>query len=294
MRNQGDGWTYSVDFVTRLLDQHRAGQEPRRDGASSATDEPALDGYPVLARRLGERTAQLHLALATASTDNLAFAPEAIGAGEPAAWRAKVLAEVEQTLDRLAAAIETIPPAARASADRIVAARDRLAQALPAAAVPSGQKIRTHGDYHLGQVLIHNNDFLIIDFEGEPARSLDERRAKQSPLRDVAGMLRSFAYAGAAALDKVAAEGVERERIEPVAASWERVTREAFLDAYRRTVAGSALLPDFDAAAPLLRLFELEKAAYELRYELENRPSWAGIPLRGLEGLLGLLAIEAR
>jgi maltose alpha-D-glucosyltransferase/alpha-amylase len=150
----------------------------------------------------------------------------------------------------------------------------------------SGTKIRHHGDYHLGQVLIRDNDFVIIDFEGEPARPFNERRQKHSPLRDVAGMLRSFSYVAAAALERVPAEGPERERLAAFAAAWESVARRAFLTGYRDTVAASTLLPDFDAAAPLLRLFELEKALYELRYEIENRPTWIEIPLRGLAELV--------
>jgi maltose alpha-D-glucosyltransferase/alpha-amylase len=155
----------------------------------------------------------------------------------------------------------------------------------------AGQRIRHHGDYHLGQVLVDaNGDYAIIDFEGEPARPLVERRARHSALRDVAGMLRSFGYAAAAALTAVAAGATPRAR----GAAWERVSREAFLAGY---FAGPDVLGDGYVRADylpasrahadaLLRVFELEKLFYELRYEVRNRPDWLPIPLRGLTALL--------
>ena len=150
-----------------------------------------------------------------------------------------------------------------------------------------GRVIRTHGDYHLGQVLKTRDGFVIIDFEGEPARPLAERRAKLSPLRDVAGMLRSLDYAAHA----VAFRRPEADRARALAAltAWEKLAREAFLDGYRRAVAGSAapLVPesesDFRRACAA---FELEKAGYELRYELDNRPDWVAIPLAGITRIL--------
>jgi maltose alpha-D-glucosyltransferase/alpha-amylase len=140
---------------------------------------------------------------------------------------------------------------------------------------------RYHGDYHLGQVLVSGNDFVIIDFEGEPARSFDERRAKSSPLRDVAGMLRSFNYAHWSALRQGAQSVEELERLEPAAREWELATRQAFLQGYS-SAAGEAVALD----KGLLALFELEKALYELRYELNNRVDWAQVPLQGVLTLL--------
>ncbi len=150
---------------------------------------------------------------------------------------------------------------------------------------PQGVKIRIHGDYHLGQVLVTRNDFVIIDFEGEPGHSLEERRAKHSPLRDVAGMLRSFSYVQHSALRNVAHDEAEMARLAPLAQAWETESAQRFSGGVRCGVArGKAprrpmSLP---AGSGLLGLFELEKALYELRYELGNRPGWAGIPLQGI------------
>jgi maltose alpha-D-glucosyltransferase/alpha-amylase len=136
----------------------------------------------------------------------------------------------------------------------------------------------------LGQVLVTGNDFVIIDFEGEPARSFEERRAKSSPLRDVAGMLRSFNYARWSALRRIAQNADELERLEPAVREWERASRETFLTSYANTLASVNAARPIDTA--LLDLFELEKALYELRYELNNRPDWVQVPLQGLATLL--------
>ena len=147
----------------------------------------------------------------------------------------------------------------------------------------SGLKIRQHGDYHLGQVLLQRNDFIIVDFEGEPARSLAERRAKSSPLRDVASMLRSFNYARHTAMQRCALESREDcHKWESHLEGWERETRTAFLDAYDGPAQARGLYTSLDEMRPLLALFETQKMLYELRYELRNRPDWAGIPLSGL------------
>jgi len=141
----------------------------------------------------------------------------------------------------------------------------------------AGKIVRTHGDYHLGQTLWADDTWVIIDFEGEPMRSLAERRRKRSPLRDVAGMLRSFAYAASAA---------ELLRGTPAPEGWEEQAREQFLDGYLATV-DPTLLPSGQVAIErLLAVFELEKAVYELRYELDNRPEWVRIPVAGIQRLM--------
>jgi trehalose synthase-fused probable maltokinase len=140
-----------------------------------------------------------------------------------------------------------------------------------------GRVIRTHGDYHLGQTMLADRGWVILDFEGEPARSLPERRRKRSPLRDVAGMLRSFSYAASAgAIQRGAAP----------AQGWEARVRDEFMAGYLETVDGSLLPPGTGAVERLLAVFELEKAVYELRYELDNRPDWVGIPVAGISRLL--------
>jgi maltose alpha-D-glucosyltransferase/alpha-amylase len=166
----------------------------------------------------------------------------------------------------------------------------RIAEA--ASAAPAHWKTRLHGDMHLGQVLIRRDDFVLIDFEGEPQRSFEERRRKHSALRDVAGLLRSFDYARHTALRQMAASPAELERLAPLARRWERQVREAFVAEYGEVAIGGGLYADaagFAAVQPLLGLFELEKALYELRYEIDNRPDWIGVPLAGIAALAGLV-----
>ncbi len=152
---------------------------------------------------------------------------------------------------------------------------------------PSSARIRVHGDYHLGQVLWSESDYYILDFEGEPARPLEERRRKESPLKDVAGMLRSFSYAAHAALfahsDR---RSGEFDRLEPWTRAWIRWTSGAFLRGYLAAAGSAPFIPrDTGQRAALLDLFLIDKALYELQYELNNRPDWVRIPLRGLEEL---------
>ncbi len=231
------------------------------------------DPFAAEAMELGQTTAALHRALAT-PTDDPAFAPRDATAADVARWAGATRRSVEQgfeLLERLAPKLDARSGSlARALSGRRIdafAKLDAIVQSLggPAAA---GVLSRHHGDYHLGQVLRTDHEWMIIDFEGEPARPLAERRALNSPARDVAGMLRSFAYAAATAASH---DEADRER----AAQWESMTRDAFLAGYG------------DASAPaLIALFELEKLFYELAYELNNRPTWAWIPLTGIEKML--------
>jgi maltose alpha-D-glucosyltransferase / alpha-amylase len=150
-----------------------------------------------------------------------------------------------------------------------------------------GPKTRVHGDYHLGQVLLVQNDFVITDFEGEPARPLAERARKQSPLKDVAGMLRSFDYALSAALFQFTTERSDvRERVEAAGRQWRTQAAHAFLDGYDEIARAGMLASPRAEANGLLELFVLEKALYELGYEADNRPGWLGIPLHGLLEIL--------
>jgi maltose alpha-D-glucosyltransferase/alpha-amylase len=150
-----------------------------------------------------------------------------------------------------------------------------------------GLRIRCHGDYHLGQVLVTEGDVIILDFEGEPARPIEERRAKASPLRDVAGMLRSFSYATLTALNiATAARPEDRERLAPWADLWETWVSAAFLRAYRAAVDGQPLLPRDEAFDALLQMFVIDKTFYELGYELNSRPEWVQVPLAGLAAAL--------
>jgi maltose alpha-D-glucosyltransferase/alpha-amylase len=188
----------------------------------------------------------------------------------------------------LKSGLAQVPEATRKIADTVLAAQDRLI-ARVASFIPlqaNGLKTRYHGDFHLGQALLTKNDFLIIDFEGEPGRAFDERRAKQPPMRDVAGMLRSFNYARWSALRGFVAGSVDFERLAPLVRAWEIEVRQAFVSAYNTAAAQRLSAGPLQSGQGLLGLFELEKALYELRYELANRPDWVAIPLNGIIELL--------
>ncbi|RZL66420.1 MAG: maltose alpha-D-glucosyltransferase [Variovorax sp.] len=277
--NQGDGWEYTLGYVERFLEECRT---------TSDAPLPALEahgGFLALAATLGERTAQLHQALALRSGD-AAFDPEPLEAADVTAFRERATREATNTMALLRANLTQLPAAVQEDAERLLRQQDALLARISTldTAAPVGLKTRYHGDYHLGQVLVSGNDFVIIDFEGEPARTFDERRAKSSALRDVAGMLRSFNYARWSGLRRVAQSAEEVERLEPVAREWEAATRDAFLAAYLDTMAGGAQATPVDKS--LLDLFELEKALYELRYELNNRVDWAQVPLQGVLALI--------
>ncbi len=286
--NQGDGWDHTLSYVQRFLEEVlTAAGGPT--GVHDALE--AHGGFLALIAILGQRTAELHRALALRTGDP-AFDPEPLTQDDIAAFRKRAAAETRSTLDLLRERVAQLPPGTQADAQSVLEASQTLQSRITAAAsnVSEGLKTRYHGDYHLGQVLVTGNDFAIIDFEGEPARSFDERREKSSPLRDVAGMLRSFNYARWSALRHVAKQADEVARLDPVASAWEQATREAFLSAYADTMGSAESSP---AAGPvtalneeLLALFELEKAMYELRYELNNRPDWAQVPLQGILTLL--------
>ncbi len=228
VENQGDVWTATVDQLARLL-------ESSSDDAAAADNKIAtmVERMEVLAQRVAE----LHAALARRSGD-VAFDPEPATAADVAQWTAAVQADCVQTLQRLAQPHDSWTAAQTALAAQVVAAapvlRQRIADADTGMAPPH-LKTRLHGDLHLGQVLIVQDDFLLIDFEGEPQRSFDERRAKHSALRDVAGLLRSFDYARHTALHQTAQSAVDQERLAPLAARWVEQVRSAFLQAYGRS-----------------------------------------------------------
>jgi trehalose synthase-fused probable maltokinase len=266
------------------------------DLAATPTPEGVCDlngAYIDSAHVLGRRTAELHLALAADAADQ-AFAPEPWTREDTARLVADAAGQIARARALLDAAPAGVTPDLAATArdlvDRAHATLDaRYGAAGGGAPAGTASRIRVHGDYHLGQVLWSEGDFYLLDFEGEPARPLEERRLKESPLKDVAGMLRSFSYAAHAALAaQTAARGADAGRLEPWSRVWERWTGASFLKGYL-AVAGDASFLPADAAqrAALLDLFLLDKALYELNYELNNRPEWARIPLRGLSEWLG-------
>ncbi len=277
--SQGDGWSYTQSYLERFL-------ELLRDAPAEEVPSDVHGGYIALMQTLGVRTGELHLALARRTGQN-AFDPEPLGPDDITGHRRQATDEAQSTFALLESRLAGLPEAARFEARALLERRDSVLGRIDACTegTHTGLRIRYHGDYHLGQVLVTRNDFVIIDFEGEPARSFEERRAKRSPLRDVAGMLRSFNYAKWSAMRRVAQSPDDFARLAPHAARWESETRNAFLSAYDETTRGSGLY-DTLVGDRLLSLFELEKALYELRYELGNRPDWAQIPIDGILGLL--------
>ncbi|MGE4056502.1 MAG: putative maltokinase, partial [Vicinamibacterales bacterium] len=243
--------------------------------------------YLKSANTLGRRTAAMHLALGEG--EDAAFAPEPLDADALMALAADMTRRADAIFDLLQAKGGTLSEVVQARADAVLEARPALVgrfQDLSTLA-HAGQRIRIHGDYHLGQVLRTEEDFVILDFEGEPARPLAERRGKHSPLKDVAGMVRSFSYAAHAALFTSSVHSTDSySKLEPWAETWQHWAAESFLNGYRAMVKHSTLLPEGDDFCVLLHAFTLDKALYELGYELNNRPDWVRIPLVGILRLL--------
>jgi maltokinase len=243
-----------------------------RDGWDLAVSEDGEDPDRLLERLddLGTVTGRMHSVLGSDSSDP-AFAPD-----EPSdEGLALITATVDEEIERIFKGLPDDDERLRPITGRSQDVRERLGS-LSRIGV-GGRIIRTHGDYHLGQVLLTDRGWVVLDFEGEPARTLPQRRQKRSPLRDVAGMLRSFAY--------VAAAG-EILGTRPMPGDWEERARMAFLDGYFREVDPNLLPPSQEATDKLLSVFELEKAVYELNYEINNRPDWVGIPVASIARLL--------
>jgi maltose alpha-D-glucosyltransferase/alpha-amylase len=275
--NQGDGWSYVTEYLKRYLEVNRT---------APTTDTPPVnthDAHIALIRVLATRTAELHRALATPST-NPDFNPEPLTAADVAGYCQRARSEVRETLAALSANLEQLAVPDREKAAAVLAQSAAMLAVIDAYAqgTPRGRRIRVHGDYHLGQVLLTRNDFVIIDFEGEPGRGLEQRRAKQSCLRDVSGMLRSFSYVQLSAVRQFAHDDAQFAKLGALARAWELEARAAFLAAYDDTARDADLYESLDLRSGILGLFEIEKAFYELRYELGNRPSWAGIALQGI------------
>jgi maltose alpha-D-glucosyltransferase/alpha-amylase len=269
--NQGDAWA----AVTQALGQSLL--------------EGNGDGVAWIGSILGQRTAEMHKAFAVETSDT-AFAVEPLQPADVASWAAEAVVETRNLLDQLQNGLSRLSPSARAIAEEVLAERYNLIDRLEAASSmqPSGGRSRIHGDYHLGQVLVTDGDVMIIDFEGEPRRSLAERRAKSTPLRDVAGMLRSFHYAAWTALNRYAEErGEVPDAVRARADQWRSDMSADFVGAYETHIAGASSYPTDPAFADALSgLFLIHKAIYEVGYELANRPDWVEIPLSGIRDLL--------
>jgi maltose alpha-D-glucosyltransferase/alpha-amylase len=288
-----DGWTWTLGALRVFYGDVGAHPLGRAGEPAPAAVVGLAGSYLASVRRLGEVTGELHAALASDAGDP-AFAPEPVTPEDLAAWQAAVETEVTRGLAGLRAAGRAAGTDHGPTIERLLRAADavhaRVADAIGRLGEVPLWKTRVHGDYHLGQVLRvagEADDFVVLDFEGEPARPLAARRAKQSPLRDVAGMLRSFTYASYAGLFEAAGDDREARRLlEPWQAAWERAVADSYLEGYLGATVerGLVLIPARrDVVGLALSVFCLERAAYELNYELNNRPSWLPIPLAALE-----------
>lgn len=305
--NQGDGWQHAIEELRRYFDRASArmyGPDPvPPDGRpllqlADAVPPPAaletIGSYLQAARSLGRRTAQMHLALA--DTNDPAFVPESLTEQDMVHLRDEIQTQANRALTTLKDNFPNLPEEVTTSANKLLELGGpfvrQLAQDRPT--VPSAMKTRVHGDYHLGQVLWVDNDYILLDFEGEPTRTVEERRAKFSPVRDVAGMLRSYHYAAYAGLFAFTQNRPDDfARLAPWADLWQQWTSAAFLRAYLDEAGEAAFLPrDRTELETLLNQFTLAKAFYELVYELNNRPQWVRIPLSGILALLEFSAQE--
>jgi maltose alpha-D-glucosyltransferase/alpha-amylase len=285
LSNQGDAWEWTQNNLERAL----------RDELADAISEQeqhynALGELKDFAGMLGQRLGEMHQILA-AATDNPDFAPQVTSAKDAQACGKDVAAQVEHALKLLKQHQGNLGASDQKLVTRLLDNKKTIlshVQDLAKKAV-GGLRIRVHGDLHLGQVLVIKGDAYLIDFEGEPARPLSERRGKHSPYKDVSGVLRSFDYAAAMTINvhnvdhSPEAEAARRR----VAERYLGEAREAFVEAYRRAAASlEHAWQDPEGADAALALFGLEKAAYEVAYEAENRPTWLPVPLHGLYGLL--------
>ena len=314
VQNEGDGWQWTLDELSRYYDTCATCPMPESVGSfpTFTSDSPTpglalehaglyLDGAALL----GRRTAEMHIALAT-PTENAAFRAEPFSSDNLAADATRIETQILRSLEALRRGMTALPVGGAETSDNestsdsaalvLSQRRDLISRArMLTAVVPeaAGRRIRIHGDYHLGQTLRAKADFVILDFEGEPARTLEERRTKQSPLKDVAGMLRSFSYAAYAGLGAFTQRHPpnnpnDAKNLETWTTLWLNAVSTEFLRAYKTAIAENpGLIPAPAQAQALLNAYMLEKALYELLYELNNRPAWVRIPLVGIRGIVG-------
>ncbi len=299
--NEGDAWQFTLDDLERYFERVLV-QRPTSDpvpvpeqglvaltqGVPEPLTEELLGGYLESARMLGQRTAEMHAALASDPQDPQ-FAPEPFTRLYQRSLYQSMRNLSTNVFHALGETLPSLPKTIKPEAERVLGLKSKVLRALRAVADHRirAQRIRCHGDYHLGQLLWTGKDFVVIDFEGEPARPIGERRIKRSPLRDVAGLLRSFHYAAATVLaTRVIGNMVpddEAAQVEPWGRFWQAWASSAFLRAYVEHLDGTGLLPSDPAELELLlNTYLLDKALYEFGYELNNRPDWVWIPLRGI------------
>ena len=283
---EGDAWEWTLSYLGRTLD------EMTREDVDL---DDLLSIYESFVTTLGQRLAEMHQILAQPSSDE-AFAPVAADQAQIGRWASRIGDRVTAALDALARHRDSLTGAEQELADGVLSRRKALLKTVDALCrVGKGSLLhRVHGDFHLGQTLVASGDVMIIDFEGEPAQPLAERRARDSGWRDVAGILRSLDYALAAARG-LSAAALQDGRYDRLADGFRRRMPQALLAAYGRTLDGDRAEPATGAdREALLSLFMIEKAAYEVTYEVGNRPDWLGVPLRGLAELCDRLLNEER
>ena len=301
--NEGSGWDLALAELAEFYERAGRAPAPPAPTVGTALELDGREPPPELrataadslesAATLGRRTAEMHLALASDPNDP-AFTPVPMTHEDLQRLAEEAGAQVRSALASLESGFARLNPAAAAMARRVIDGGPRLLARIErlAGVVSASARTRVHGDYHLGQVLgVEGGDYVILDFEGEPARPLAARKRKESPIKDVVGMIRSYDYAAHAALFKVAENDPDRfEALLPWAAAWSTWASAAFLAAYRQAIAAgphAILPPDPRAASALFEAYTLEKSTYELAYELNNRPDWVRIPLSGIANLIG-------
>jgi maltose alpha-D-glucosyltransferase/alpha-amylase len=285
LHNQGDGWQWTLSTLERAA-QDTALPPMDAAGVPVAGTITPMHEFETFVTTLGRRLGEMHSVLARPGSEP-AFTPETADGGMLARWGQDALAQLDAAFKVLQAAHEFGADAA-AQARTLLGQREALRHAVEqlAADAAGALAIRIHGDFHLGQVLVSSGDAWIVDFEGEPSKSLDQRRTKASPWRDVAGLLRSFDYAAAfSARGKEGATAPDARLLD----EYRTISSRAFLDAYRANAPAGAEV----GADALLKLFMVEKAAYELCYEAANRPAWLEVPLQGLARLAGALLADS-
>jgi maltose alpha-D-glucosyltransferase/alpha-amylase len=281
--NQGEAWTVTSAYLERFV------EEQRLLATGDADQSSELAAYQRLVAQIGLRLAQMQAALA--SRDDIAdFRPDPITERDLSKWITGIMARGTRVRDRLAAQRAALSEPDRAMVEQLLDATRHL-EATLRGLVPEGldaRKIRTHGDFHLGQVLIAKDDVFIIDFEGEPNRTIAERRAKAPAARDVAGLVRSIDYSTTAALERAPmSTPEEHDRLARALAVWRDISAATFVRAYREAMTDARLWPqDSQASDRLLDLFLIEKALYEIEYELSHRPQWLRVPLAGILRIL--------
>jgi maltose alpha-D-glucosyltransferase/alpha-amylase len=298
--NNGDGWTFAIDSARKFiekashLDPESRVRLASHDLLTAASEYEQREKWALLGEDLalfeglGTTTAEFHLALAGAKKQP-AFRPKSMDPIYLTQLADSCADMARLTMDRLQSGLPQMTDELASLSHRLLALGDRLTSGFHALAAMKSRavRIRCHGDYHLGQVLRRKGGWVLLDFEGEPLRNLRERRELHSPLRDVAGMLRSFAYAAMHVRLLLEADGASGENISQLTQIWEVWCRSAFLHGYLQSTEGSAILPAREKHRRLLlTCFLLEKACYEVNYELDNRPEWIAIPLKAMLDLL--------